>query len=374
MEEYSMNSLDALATVVQDRSEAAMRAAIAAVPDGIYENTIMGDGLDSALVYPVQVKISGEDISVTFDGAPPQLTRGGSNCTLTYTKAHATYPLKCIFSPDIPGNAGCYKPITVSAPGSSILNCDRPMSVNIRTRTGWYIGPNIYGALAPAVPDRVQAFTGLPSSALFYGIGPDGKVYSDHLFQGGGQGGSSHADGKSALLYPTSAANTSVEMFEARVPALVLYKKLITDSGGAGKYRGGLGQVIAARKLADDGQVCQVGMYPNGIHAGVNGLFDGKPGKSSRGMVKIGDNEVDVGIGGLSSLKSTDDVAELRIAGGSGFGDPLSRNYDCIAKDLEEGYVSREHAFIDYGCVLDAQGIIDREASDILRKNRRSDP
>lgn len=372
MEEYAMDDLTALATVVQDRSEAAMRAAIAAVPDGTYTNTIQGDGLDAALTYPVQVTISGDTIKVSFDGAPPQLARGGSNCTLTYTKAHATYPLKCIFSPDIPGNAGCYRPISVSAPAGSILNCDRPMSVNIRTRTGWYIGPNIYGALAPAVAGRVQAFTGLPSSALFYGIGPDGMVYSDHLFQGGGQGGSAHGDGKSALLYPTSAANTSVEMFEARVPALVLHKKLVVDSGGAGANRGGLGQVIAARKLADDGQPCQVGIYPNGVHADVDGLFGGKPGGASRGAVQLGGGvEADVGIGRLSSLASISDIAELRIAGGSGFGDPLERDYDSIAIDLEQGYISREGATRDYGCVIKADGSIDREASDRLRKDLR---
>ena len=251
IEEYGLEDLKALTTVVQDKSEAAMRKSIRETPDGIYENVIQGDGLTDALSFPVQVKIEGDSISVRFDGSPPQLSQGGSNCTLTYTKAHATYPLKCIFSPEIPGNAGCYKPITVDAPAGSMLNCDRPASVNIRTRTGWYIGPNIYLALADATPHRVQAFTGLPSSAQFYGVEENGRLYSDHLFQGGGQGASAGSDGKSALLYPTSAANTSVEMFEARVPALVLRKELIVDSGGAGNFRGGLGQVISTRKLKE---------------------------------------------------------------------------------------------------------------------------
>ena len=151
----------------------------------------------------------------------------------------------------------------------------------MRTRTGWYIAPNVFGALAEAASDRVQAFTGLPASALFYGIGPDGTFYSDHLFQGGGQGASGRGDGHSGLLYPTSAGNTSVELFETRVPALVLEKAFTADSGGPGRQRGGLGQVISARKLENDGKPCQVGLYPMGVLRQVPGLFGGRPGGRS---------------------------------------------------------------------------------------------
>ncbi|MCR9074110.1 MAG: hydantoinase B/oxoprolinase family protein [Alphaproteobacteria bacterium] len=369
MEEYGMHDLKALAAVVQRRAETAMRDAIRSVPDGIYEHVVHGDGIDQAMRYPIQISIQGDQIDVAFDGAPPQMDRGGSNCTLTYSKAHATYPLKCIFSPDVPGNAGCYRPMSVDAPQGSILNCDRPLSVNMRTRTGWYIAPNVFGALADAAPDRVQAFTGLPSSALFYGVGPDGVVYSDHLFQGGGQGASNHGDGKSALLYPTSAANTSVELFETRVPALVLEKALMADSGGAGRKRGGLGQVISTRKLENDGQPCQVGIYPNGVLAQVDGLFGGKAGKPSAGLVgKFGETPRDVGVGALSKLLTTGEFAELRISGGSGFGDPLTRSFDEVQADLDEGYVTPEGARRDYGCVVAADGRIDREASERLRK------
>src|SRR5206468_1834529 len=133
------------------------------------------------------------------------------------------------------------------------------MAVNTRTRTGWYIAPNIFMALARAIPDQVQAFTGLPASLLAYGVGPDGRVYNDHLFQGGGQGASAHGDGKAALLWPTSAANTSVELFETRTPVLVLEKGLVADTGGAGRHRGGVGQVVRVRKLLDDGYITAEG-------------------------------------------------------------------------------------------------------------------
>ena len=375
MEEYGMHDLQALAAVVQRRAEAAMREAVAALPDGRYEHVVEADGIDTHMRFPIRIDVRGDEIEVGFEGAPPQQDRGGSNCTLTYTKAHATYPLKCILSPQVPGNAGCYRPMTVGAPEKSIMNCDRPLAVNMRTRTGWYIAPNVFGALAKAAPGRVQAFTGLPSSALFYGIGPDGSFYTDHLFQGGGQGASEHGDGHSALLYPTSAGNTSVELFETRVPALVLEKAFLTDSGGPGRQRGGLGQVISARKLDDDGEPCQVGLYPSGVLKPVPGLFGGQPGGRASGHVGRFDGPMrDVGVGALSVMKTTGEYAELRVAGGSGFGDPLERPIEAVQRDLDAGYVTAEGARRDYGCVVGADGLIDRPASERLRTGRRTAP
>ena len=371
MEEYGMHDLEALATVVQKRAEAATRAAISALPDGRYEHRVEADGLDTHMSFPIQITIDGEEIEVGFEGSPPQMDRGGSNCTLTYTKAHATYPLKCILTPEVPGNAGCYRAMRVTAPERSIMNCDRPLAVNMRVRTGWYIAPDVFGALAKAAPGRVQAFTGLPSSALFYGVGPDGLFYSDHLFQGGGQGASEHGDGHSALLYPTSAGNTSVELFETRVPALVLEKAFVTDSGGPGRQRGGLGQVISARKLDDDGQPCQVGLYPMGVLRPVPGLFGGKPGGRASGRVSRPGRDVhDVGVGALSVLETPAEYAELRVAGGSGFGDPQERPFEAVQRDLDAGYVTAEGARRDYGCVVGDDGLIDRAASERLRAGR----
>ena len=158
-----------------------------------------------------------------------------------------------MLTPNVRGNAGCYRAFTVKAPEGSALNCDKPMAVNLRTRTGWYIAPNIFTALAKAAPGRVQAATGLPVAINIYGRDAAGQIYSDHLFMGGGQGGSEAGDGVSALLWPTSAANTSIELFEQRVPVLVTEKAYVPDSGGPGRHRGGLGQRVSVRKLDGDG-------------------------------------------------------------------------------------------------------------------------
>ena len=376
MDEYGMDDLEALAMVVQGRAERAMREAIRRIPDGVYESEIWNDGLGTPERYPVRINVTGDELSVDFTGAPPQTRRGGSNCTLGYTQAHVTYPLKCMLSPEVPGNAGCYRPLTVTAPQGSILNCDKPMAVNTRVRTGWYLAPNVFMALAEALPERVQAFTGLPSSALFYGTEPDGRSYADHLFQGGGQGGSAHRDGKSGLLWPTSAGNTSIELFETRVPILVLEKSYLADTAGPGRQRGGLGQIVRARKLFDDGCLAQVGLYPNGVLVQTAGLFAGRSGTLPGATVRntrSGDEE-GVGIGALVTLTSADEVAELRLAGGSGFGDPLQRPLEAVQRDLDAGYVTPQAARADYGCIVGTKGLIDPRSTRKLRARLADEP
>jgi 5-oxoprolinase (ATP-hydrolysing)/N-methylhydantoinase A len=351
MDDYGMHDLRALAAVVQGRSEKAMRDAIAAIPDGDYTSEIWNNPLGTPMRYPVKLTVAGDSIAVDFDGAPPQLPQGGLNSTLNYTAAHATYPLKCMLTPNVRGNAGCYRPFSVAAPEGSILNPKKPASVNIRTRTGWYIAPNIFRALADAAPAQVQAFTGLPVAANIYGQDREGRIYSDLLFMGGGQGASARGDGKSGLLWPTSAANTSIELFETRVPVLVLEKTYVTDSGGPGKHRGGLGQRVRIRKLADDGLATLVAIYPEGVNNIPEGLFGGHAGGAARGRVLDAEGAVvrDCGTGELVTIDRADHVVEAVLAGGAGFGDPRARNRDDVAADVANGRVSAEAAARDYG-------------------------
>jgi 5-oxoprolinase (ATP-hydrolysing)/N-methylhydantoinase A len=351
MADYGMHDLRALAAVVQGRSERAMRDAVAAIPDGIYESEIWNNPLGTPLRYPVKLTVKGEAIEIDFAGAPPQLPQGGLNSTLNYTAAHATYPLKCMLTPNVRGNAGCYRPFSVSAPEGSILNPRRPASVNIRTRTGWYIAPNIFRALADAAPVQVQAFTGLPMAANIYGQTADGRIYSDLLFMGGGQGGSARGDGKSGLLWPTSAANTSIELFETRVPVLVLEKTYLADSGGPGRHRGGLGQRVRLRKLVDDGLATLVAVYPEGVSNLPEGLFGGHAGSAARGVVLDADGALvhDCGTGELVSVDRTDRIVEVVLAGGAGYGAPRDRNRQDVEDDIINERVTAAGAQRDYG-------------------------
>ncbi len=356
MSDYGMEDLGALADVVQGLSERAMREAIRALPDGDYHSTITNNPLGQPLTYPVRLRIAGDSIEVDFEGAPPQLTRGGINSTLNYTAAHATYPLKCMLTPTVRGNAGCYRPFTVKAPEGSILNCKYPAAVNARVRTGWYIAPNIFRALAQAAPDQVQSFTGLPVAADIYGQDAEGNFYSDMLFCGGGQGGSKRSDGHSALLWPTSAANTSIEMIENRAPVLVLEKSYVTDSGGAGRQRGGLGQRVRLRKRDDDAARMQVSLFPEGVSHPVAGLHGGTHGGLATGRVVDAEGHLvqDCSGGRLVELTRTDHIVELVLAGGAGYGNPRERDAQALARDLRLGFVSEAAAGRAYGVSEDA--------------------
>ncbi len=370
MSEYGIHDLVALAAVVQGRSEKAMREAIHAIPDGTYTSEVWNNPLGAPLRYPLKITVAGDAIELDFAGAPAQLPQGGLNCTLNYSAAHATYPLKCMLTPAVRGNAGCYRAFSVKAPEGSVLNCDKPMAVNLRTRTGWYIAPNVFGALAKAVPAKVQAATGLPVAIAIYGRDAEGRIYSDHLFMGGGQGGSAAGDGVSALLWPTSAANTSIELMEQRVPVLVIEKAYVADSGGPGEHRGGLGQRVSIRKLADDGLQTLASVYPEGVGIEVPGLFGGHAGRAARGVVRDADGNIlkDCGTGDLVATTTDREIIEVCLSGGSGFGPAWKRSLDAVARDLADGAITPEAAQRDYGVVIGADGKLDRTESEKRRQ------
>lgn len=346
MEEYGLADMVALAEVVQSLSEKAMREAIRALPNGAYTAEVTYNPLGTPMTVPVKVTIEDEAIEVDFEGAPNEVPLGGINCTLSYTIAHSTYPLKCMLTPNVRGNAGCYRPFTVKAPQGSVLNCNKPAPVSLRTRTGWYTSPNIFRAIANAAPDRVVAHTGLPSLLTVYGKTAEGKVFYDHLLSGGGQGGASSKSGESSVLWPTSAATSSIELLESRSPVVVLEKGFVTDSGGAGEHRGGLGARIRLTKRYDDGIPLTVFVSPEGVNAPIDGLFGGKAGKLAHGTVLNAEGGLveDLGTGGMVVVDRADRVVELQLGGGSGYGDPLARSVQDIDYDVQEGYVSADAA------------------------------
>lgn len=361
MDEYDLDDLSGLARTVQERSEGAMRDAIAALPDGEYPGSAGFDGVGEPMELPVRVVVEGDRITVDWTGAPGQLERGGINCTLSYTEAHTAYALKCVLTPEVPSNAGCFRPISVVAPQGSVLNCDYPVAVNQRTVTGWACAPAVFGALASALPDEVQAFTGLPMGAAAYGRDAEGRTFNDHLFQGGGQGAGAQGDGKSALLFPTSAANTSVEMFETRVPLLVEEKRLIPDSGGPGRHRGGLGQRVRVRKLTDDGRPALMGIHPQGMLVDIPGLFGGLSGR--RTGVRLAENGEALeneDLGSLVELRRPSQGLTIELAGGSGYGDPGERPLESVQADLDDGLLTAEGARA-YGCEVDGAGRVRRD-------------
>ena len=176
MDEYGMHDLRALAQVVQGRAETAIRDAIRALPDGVYHSEIWNNPLGEKLRYPLKITVQGDAIELDFAGAPAATAarRIELHVQLHRGACHLSDEMPAL-SPEVRGNAGCYRPFTVKAPAGSVLNCDKPASVNLRTRVGWYLAPNIFRALADAAPGRVQAATGLPVAINVYGRDGGGR-------------------------------------------------------------------------------------------------------------------------------------------------------------------------------------------------------
>jgi 5-oxoprolinase (ATP-hydrolysing) len=334
LDEYGMPDLEPLAEAIQDRAEAAMREALRQLPDGVYRAETRVDGVEEEpLTLKVAIEVRDDEATVDYAGAPPPAPFGGINCVRAYTVSHTLYALKLLLTPEVPSNMGNFRPFRVDVPEGSILAAPRPASVELRTRTGWHIHELVLGALAPALPERAQAGSGLAFMLAATGFHGDGEPFSDHLFLGGGQGASAGHDGVSAVIFPTSAGNVSIEMFEQRTPLLVEEKRYADGSGGAGEQRGGLGERVVVRRVEEDGARVSLGAFPEGLQAVPPGLAGGAPGEPARLRFK-GET---LTRGRLVYLESSEDALEVTMPGGGGWGDPARRDPRFRERDREEG-------------------------------------
>lgn len=337
--------LQFLSATLQARSDASMRRAIAEVPDGTYRATLEADGFDDQVTRIVcAVTVDGERMHIDYEGTSPQINRG-INCVMNYTHAYSVYPIKCALDPLTPRNEGSYRAITVAAPERSILNPVFPAPCSARQLTGHLLAGAIYQALAEVLPNKVIAESGgAPTMrALFSGVRSDGSPFSQVLFASGGMGATPVKDGLSTTAFPTNVGAGSIEAYESVAPLLVWKKQFLTDSGGAGRFRGGLGQEVeielrtpgAARLslLSDRRDHPAIGML--GGHDGAPSSIafeDGtRPHPKSRSIVQPGRRVL------------------LNYAGGAGYGDPSTRERASVQADIADGYISQEAARQLYG-------------------------
>ena len=343
LDEYMLEDLAALSEAIRGRSETAMRRAIADLPDGVYANEVFTDGMGDPLPIRVRIEIRGDEMFVDYAGSAPQIDRGGLNCTMIYSQGHTYYPLACLLTPDVPVNEGCFEPISVTAPKGSIINCDFPVSVGSRTNTGWYIHGCIFGALADAVPDRIQSGNGLMSSIRAYGMEADGRVFNAHLFCGGGRGATSRSDGMGLNMFPSSASNVPVEVFEVNSPTLIVGKEFIADSAGAGKRRGAPGQRVTVGKLPSHPDALNVYFHPNRLSFAPQGIFGGEAGTKTEVIVNgetLSDDPASMTKGSVT-LNDAADRLILEFPSGAGAGDPTERDQGLVERDIRNGLVSQ---------------------------------
>ena len=247
LEEFGLEDIEDVADEVVGRSESAMRAAIAAIPDCSCDNEVWSDGFEEPVHVKVRVDIHGDELTVDFAGSSPQSSRG-INVVMNYTHAYTTYAVKCAISPEVPNNEGSFRPVKVVAPLGSILNAQYPAPVAARHILGHFLPGAVFGALAKIIPDRVMA----EGSAGLWGIHMQGHDMHDRpfvyvFFLGGGTGARPASDGLSATAFPSGVSGTPVEVIESLSPVVVGRKELREDSGGPGKFRGGLGQTMSLR-------------------------------------------------------------------------------------------------------------------------------
>src|SRR5262245_5185237 len=280
LEDAELVDLTALSRALQTRAEAAMRAAIEALPDGEHRYTVRADGFDEEETrIECRLTIAGSTIHVDYAGTSPQIGRG-LNSVMNYTYAYTVYPIKCAIDPLTPRNEGSYRPLTVAAPVGSILNPRYPAPCSARQLTGHLLAGAVYGCLAEAVPRAVLAECGSAPTlrALFSGVDRQGNRFSQILFASGGMGASAAGDGLSTTAFPTNSGAGSVEALESIAPLLVWKKEFREDSGGAGTHRGGLGQEIEVEVTSTE--PLRLSLLTDRQKHATRGLFGGRGGNT----------------------------------------------------------------------------------------------
>ncbi|HQU35570.1 MAG TPA: hydantoinase B/oxoprolinase family protein, partial [Anaerolineales bacterium] len=350
LDEYRLDSLDDLADEIIARSEKSVRSAIEQVPDGIYraEGVIEQMEGQKDIVIKAAVEIKDSDITVDLAGSSPQVSWGG-NVVYNFTFAYVHMAIKSIFDPDIPNNHGSVAVIKLDAPEGSVVNCRFPAAVAARLQIGHFMAAIIYRALAQALPQRVIASSGGTPATMnvFYGTFNNGKPWHSVIIRGGGMGASSARDGENSYIFPANGANTPIEILESDTPLLVERRELLMDSGGAGRFRGGLGTRTVFR-IPDDEYApptpVSLGIQSGRFRLPPEGLAGGQAGSRAKFLV----NGEQGNPYGLTKL-NPGDVVVMESSGGGGYGSPAERDRDALAEDLRAGWVSEEKAKSEYG-------------------------
>jgi N-methylhydantoinase B len=366
MAEYGLADIEALATLILDRSESATRDAIAQVKNGTYRDEVVVDGFDYPLKIAISLQVNDRDLVVDYAGSSPQVNRG-INVVYNYTHAYTTYPLACSISPAVPNNEGSFRPVRVKAPEGCILNAQFPCAVGARHLIGHFLSQAVFGALSRAIPDRVLAdgSAGLWNTQL-EGHDRDGRMFAYIFFSAGGMGARPLADGLSATAFPSGIKGVPAEVIEAVSPVLLLKRALRPDSGGAGKYRGGLGQEMVLQ-MDTDRPVLHSCMYDR-TRSPARGFIGGKNG--AVGELILSDGSVPHPKGKYEIQPGQ--TVTLRLPGGGGFFSPLERNPQRVLEDVRQGRVSVEAAGNLYGVVIDGSTwVIDTAETELLRAELR---
>jgi len=337
--EFKLDNLDDIATMIVRNSRSAMLEEIRKLPSGRWRNSMRIDGYDDPVDLVCALTIGDDGIDVDFEGTSSTAVHG-INVPLTYTQAYASFGVRCVIGNDIPNNAGSLGVVRITAPAGSILNAPRPAAVSARHAIGQMLPDVVLGCLEEPLHGQVP----VEGAACLFGPvflggrgvirGSDSDPFVMNAFYAGGTGARPGKDGLSCTAFPSGVRSTPVEITENASPLIMWRKEYRPGSGGPGKYRGGLGQVIEFGHL--HGEAFAVSKMFDRIDHPARGRNGGEAGAPARVHLKSGARLRGMG----RELVPAGDSMVLETAGGGGRGDAAGRDEAAIAADRKNGLVT----------------------------------
>jgi len=328
--------LDAFEQIIE-RSRMRIRNAIGALPDGEWSYADMMDD-DGVAAQDVLIKLTirktGQGLVFDFTGSDPQVP-GNINLTANAVRSSVCYVLKALLDPDMPNNEGVFQAFEIVAPVASIVNCRAPGSVALRANTCQRVVDIVLGAMSAVIPERtIASANGANTSMVFAGEDPTtGSPYVYLETLGGGMGGRNDRDGKDGVqVHITNTSNLPVEAIEMEYPLRVEEYSLVVDSGGAGRWRGGLGLRRVVRPV---GHVCEFSGAGERFRRGPPGIFGGEAGRAGAFRLLRADGSIENLPGKLTRLiLHPGDAVAVETPGAGGYGSPKERPREKLAEDL----------------------------------------
>jgi len=347
MIQYKIEDLNELAETIIESTRNAMRAAISKLPITKTTNTMKIDGYDEEIVLKAKLSVVNDTIVIDYEGSSP-ISDFGINVPKCYTDAYTSFGVKCVVAPEVPNNAGSLAHIIVKAPEGCILNAPHPCAVVARSSIGHMLPDVVFGCLHKLLPGRVPAEGTSCLWNLRLGAGhgittrdPNTKLenttFTAMSFHSGGAGARPNKDGLSATPFPSGVRNVPVEVLEAITPIVIWRKELRQNSGGAGQFRGGLGQrmVVGNREKAE---FAIFGTFDR-VKNPARGRDGGKPGAT--GSLTLTSGKKLKGMGRQVIPMGEELIIEM--PGGGGYGNPKSRDRKKIMEDIRAGLISADN-------------------------------
>ena len=372
IEKYGLETCQMYLQAMMDYSERRLREGLRQLPDGRYEfeDFLEGDSITDDLIrIHVAVVVSDGEVTVDFQGTAPQVA-GPLNCRWPSVAACVFFVIKALIDPELPPNAGAYRPIHVLIPDGSLLSATYPAAVcNANILTAQRLVDVLYGAFLQAIPERVTAASSGTMNLLnIGGLEDNGRYFNYVETYAGGQGAAQHMDGMDAVQNGmTNTRNAPIEVVESTYPLMVEEYALVPDSEGAGRYRGGVGITRCFRIL---GRQAKITLSTDRMRIGPWGVAGGLSARGASCAVHRPDGEIVHFASKVTRFVQHGDRLRVITPGGGGWGNPLERDPQAVRWDVIEGLVSLERARIQYGVALDAQTLeVDAEETRRLRRS-----